>query len=67
MPMVACPKCGGTDIDEGLIVRRKTILYKSKNYKGLFGGLEFTANACPNCGYVEFYVDGSELRKQLGK
>ena len=67
MPMDTCPKCGGTDIDEGWVVRRKRILYKSKNYKGFLGGLEFTAYACPNCGYAEFCVDSGELRKQLGK
>ncbi|HEX2994492.1 MAG TPA: zinc ribbon domain-containing protein [Anaerolineales bacterium] len=64
----SCPKCN-EPMDEGdLSVSGTTkVGYISKKQKGMFVTVTVIkqARACPNCGYVEFYLDPKELKQKI--
>ena len=71
MEINPCPKCN-EPMDEGHLSISKagagaTIGYVSQKQKGM---LRVPTNinqmrACPNCGYVEFYLNPKELQQRL--
>jgi len=63
-----CPKCGGS-MDKGRVPKGLNLLsgYKSDSQKHFSFEVNFQkAKACLECGYVELYLDPSELRSKLG-
>jgi predicted nucleic-acid-binding Zn-ribbon protein len=63
-----CPKCNGT-MDEGYISWSGSgaSAYISKKQTGMMrvGTQISQALACPNCGYVEMYLDPNELKPKI--
>jgi hypothetical protein len=56
-------------MDEGrLSVSDGTIGYVSQKQKGMVRQVTVIeqARACPNCGYVELYLDPKTLKQRLG-
>ena len=62
-----CPKCN-QPMDEGAVSVSDHIGYMSKKQTGVFRTVTQIrqARACPNCGYVEMYLDPKELKKNIG-
>ena len=62
-----CPKCNHP-MDEGAISASDQIGYVSKKQTGMLRTVTKIrqAFACPNCGYVEMYLDPKELKKNIG-
>lgn len=61
-----CPKCN-EPMDEGAISVSNQIGYVSKKQTGMLRTVTkiSRAYACPNCGYVEMYLDPKELRSRI--
>lgn len=63
-----CPKCNET-MDEGWISPTGSgfIGYVSQKQTGMLKTVTKVnrARACPNCGYVEMYLDPKELKQRL--
>jgi len=63
-----CPKCNET-MDEGLVSVTGSGYYGyvSRKQTGMLRSVTKInkARACPNCGYVESYLDPQELRSKL--
>lgn len=61
-----CPKCN-EPIDEGYISFSGSAGYVSNKQTGMIRkpATIIAARACPNCGYVEMYVDPNELKKNV--
>jgi predicted nucleic-acid-binding Zn-ribbon protein len=63
-----CPKCNEA-LDEGRISMTGSdyLAYLSNKQTGMIRtATNITkARACPNCGYVEFYLDPKELKSRL--
>lgn len=62
-----CPRCNET-MDEGHVsFSGSTAGYVSKKQTGMIRRATTIqqARACPNCGYVEIYVDPKELKKNI--
>jgi predicted RNA-binding Zn-ribbon protein involved in translation (DUF1610 family) len=61
-----CPKCNGT-MDEGSISVSDQIGYVSRKQTGMLRTVTKInqARACPNCGYVEMYLDPKELKQKI--
>jgi hypothetical protein len=67
MDTILCRKCNKL-MDEGrLSVSDGTIGYVSTKQKGMIrqATLIHQARACPNCGYVELYLDPRALTQRL--
>lgn len=64
-----CPKCKH-ELDEGHIsvTGNELVGYVSNQQTGTLRQMTKlqSARACPNCGYVEVYLDPAELKKRLG-
>jgi predicted nucleic-acid-binding Zn-ribbon protein len=62
MTRINCPKCTH-EMDEGRVV----LGYISNRQKGAVRRptQNTVARACPNCGYMELYLDPEELKRQL--
>lgn len=62
-----CPKCN-QPMDEGSISSSDQLGYVSKKQTGVFRTVTKIrqARACPNCGFVEMYLDPKELKKNIG-
>jgi predicted nucleic-acid-binding Zn-ribbon protein len=63
-----CPKCAGP-MDLGMITCTQGHIFFKSDSQGI---LTMTtpvdrALACPQCGYVEFYLDPGKLRQSLGR
>jgi len=63
-----CPKCN-EPMDEGMLSASDPIGYVSKMQTGMLRSVTQIrqARACPNCGYVEMYLDPKELRSRISK
>ncbi len=65
-----CPKCH-EPLDDGLMVwsGNDSSGYISKKQKGMLkvATLIRLARACPNCGYVEMYLDPKELKNKISQ
>lgn len=63
-----CPKCN-EPMDEGYlsIGGATAIGYVSQKQKGMLRTVTTIkqARACPNCGYVELYLDPKELKQKI--
>lgn len=61
-----CPKCN-QPMDEGAISSSGQIGYVSKKQTGMLRTVTQIrqARACPNCGYVEMYLDPKELKQRI--
>ncbi len=62
-----CPRCN-EPMDEGhMSVSGTTIGYVSQKQKGMLRAVTNIkqARACPNCGYVEMYLDPKELKQKI--
>lgn len=62
-----CPKCNHP-MDEGYpSLSSATLGYVSQKQKGMLKTVTTLkrARACPNCGYVELYLDPNELRARI--
>lgn len=68
METTACPKCK-TSMDEGTMSwsGSGSSAYVSKKQTGMLrvATKVLHAFACPNCGYVEIYLDPNELKPKL--
>ncbi len=68
METTACPKCK-TQMDEGYMSwsGSGSSGYVSKKQTGMLRTVTkiTLARACPNCGYVEMYLDPDELKQKL--
>lgn len=69
MEISCCPKCN-EPMDEGRLLPMNgspALSYVSQKQKGMF--IMSTSidrvHACPNCGYVELYLDPKELKRRL--
>ncbi|MEW6239740.1 MAG: hypothetical protein AB1564_02900 [Chloroflexota bacterium] len=62
----SCPKCS-QPMDEGLLSASDPIGYVSKKQTGMLRTVTQIrqARACPNCGYVEMYLDPKELKSRI--
>ena len=62
-----CPKCNHP-MDEGAVSTSDQIGYVSKKQTGMLRTVTKIrqAFACPNCGYVEMYLDPKDLKKNIG-
>jgi len=62
-----CPKCN-EPMDEGTVSVSDQMGYVSKKQTGMFRTVTpiRQARACPNCGYVEMYLDPKELKQRVG-
>ena len=64
----ACPKCN-TIMDEGYISwpGSSSAGYISQKQTGMIRRSTAIkqARACPNCGYVEMYIDPNELKRNI--
>lgn len=65
----ACPKCS-TPMDEGRMSWSgdSSSGYVSNKQTGMLRRVTNVsqARACPNCGYVEMYLDPKELKERIG-
>jgi len=63
-----CPKCN-EPMDEGMLSASDPIGYVSKKQTGMLRSVTQIrqARACPNCGYVEMYLDQKELKSRISK
>ncbi|PWB70197.1 MAG: hypothetical protein C3F07_17500 [Anaerolineales bacterium] len=61
-----CPKCN-QPMDEGLLTTSDQPGYVSKRQTGMLRTVTkiSLARACPNCGYVEMYLDPKELKSRI--
>ena len=62
-----CPRCK-EPMDEGHVsFSGSTAGYVSNKQTGMLrkAAVIKQARACPNCGYVEFYLDPNELKKNI--
>jgi len=63
-----CPKCN-EPMDEGLLSVSGSdhVGYVSNKQKGMFRVVTKAqlARACPNCGYLEMYLDPKELKGRI--
>jgi len=63
-----CPKCNET-MDEGMLTRSGSsyVGYISNKQGGMMKTVTpiMRARACPNCGYVEMYLDPKELKSRI--
>ena len=59
----ACPKCNGEMI-QGTIESRVAVWTFKTEHQGVFASGQpiHKASACIACGYVELYLDASELK-----
>ena len=64
-----CPKCKHA-MDAGRVspTGGELLVYVSEKQTGMVRqGTQINRGmACPNCGYVELYLDPAELKKRLG-
>lgn len=68
MEKTPCPKCKHA-MDEGRISSDSDSLgYVSGKQTGMLRRVTpiNRGRACPNCGYVELYLDPEELKKHIG-
>ena len=67
MPEQPCPKCNHP-MDEGKVSVSDQIGYTSNKQTGMLRAVTKIqlARACPNCGYVEMYLDPKALKKNIG-
>lgn len=67
MDAYLCPKCN-EPMDQGSISSGEHIGYVSKKQMGMLRTVTkiTEARACPNCGFVEMYLDPKTLRERLG-
>lgn len=61
-----CPKCN-TPMDEGRMSGSDSAGYVSNKQTGMLRRVTEIklARACPNCGYVEMYLDPKELKQRI--
>lgn len=61
-----CPKCNEF-MDEGSLSTSEQPGYVSQRQTGMLRTVTkiSRARACPNCGYVEMYLDPKELRQRI--
>jgi hypothetical protein len=67
MEAYRCPRCN-EPMDEGRVsFSGSTAGYVSKKQTGMLRKATTIqqARACPNCGYVELYLDPNELKKNI--
>ncbi len=68
METTSCPKCK-TSMDEGYMSwpGNSSSGYVSKKQTGMLRVVTkiSQARACPNCGFVEMYLDPNELKPKL--
>lgn len=69
MEISRCLKCN-EPMDEGHLLPTNgspALSYVSQKQKGIFRVATKVdrAHACPNCGYVELYLDPKELKQRL--
>jgi len=63
-----CPKCNET-MDEGTLSSSDPVGYVSKKQTGMMRVVTKIqqVRACPNCGYVEMYLNPQELKQKISK
>jgi len=61
-----CPKCN-EPMDEGSLTSSDQPGYVSRKQTGMLRTVTkiSQARACPNCGYVEMYLDPKELKQRI--
>jgi len=61
-----CPKCN-EPMDEGSLTSSGQPGYVSRKQTGMLRTVTkiSQARACPNCGYVEMYLDPKELKQRI--
>lgn len=61
-----CPKCNEI-MDEGSLTTSDQPGYVSQKQTGMLRAVTKIgrARACPNCGYVEMYLDPKELKRRI--
>jgi len=61
-----CPKCNEL-MDEGHLSFSDPVGYVSQKQNGMVrrSTIIKQARACPNCGYVEMYLDPKELKQKI--
>lgn len=61
-----CPKCK-TTMDSGRVEANDPLGYVSDKQTGMvrYATKVSIGLACPNCGYVELYLDPAELKSRL--
>ena len=61
-----CPKCN-EPMDEGSLTASDQPGYVSRKQTGMLRTVTkiSQARACPNCGYVEMYLDPKELKQRI--
>jgi predicted RNA-binding Zn-ribbon protein involved in translation (DUF1610 family) len=61
-----CPKCNEA-MDEGSLTLSDQPGYVSRKQTGMLRTVTkiSQARACPNCGYVEMYLDPRELKQRI--
>jgi len=68
MEIHPCPKCNES-LDEGQLSLTGSdyLGYMSYKQTGMLRVVTkiLTARACPNCGYVEMYLDPKELKQRI--
>jgi len=63
-----CPKCNDP-MDEGMLSASDPIGYVSKKQTGMLRTVTKIQQvlACPNCGYMEMYLNPQELKSKIAK
>jgi len=67
MPMVRCPKCSSTKIEQGWILSAGKIAFRADGLPYPFIGGNVRTYACVDCGYAESYVEKKYLDKIKSK
>ena len=64
-PSPACPACGSTRIEPGLLGSSALWLESQSALSRAFSGAELKALVCMDCGHVQLRADPERLRQLL--